>query len=63
MSDTDRKIRKTLHITASVARQVAIAAAESGIDQSWIYEHAAKLLLEQRKRDQELLERAKKAEA
>jgi hypothetical protein len=62
MSDT-RKVKKTLNITASVAVQVETVSAETGIDQSRIYEEGAKLLLEQRKREQLLLEQAKKQAA
>jgi hypothetical protein len=62
VSGENRKVKKTLAITASVAAQVEVVSAQTGIDQSRIYEDGARLLLEQRKREQELLEQARAAE-
>jgi hypothetical protein len=60
MSDT-KKVKKTLNITASVAAQVEAVSAATGVDQSRLYEEGVRLRLEQIKREQELLERAKAA--
>ena len=59
----DPKVKKTFSITASVAEQVQIISADTGIDQSRIVEDGLRLYLEQRERDRAALEAAKKRAA